>query len=296
MARTPVGETIRASFGFISMGWRQAWAAMILVVIVTGLGQAMSLGRFGGAFVRIGVAPFLSLLIATMALGAFYRAGLRNRHFRDPDYHPGPAGLQWGGLEWRVLGASLIVGAFLVMVIVVFFVVWAFALGFMAAARLVDLSGFTQFHGDRSEALQLFGKLLLGPAGAVTIAIGSVALCLLVWLGARLSLLAVQVADTGSFSLTRAWATTRGAFWAVVVASGLRFGLALVVGGAAGFAGGAVGGLLHLAGAPGGGAFWGGVLGAVAAACFSLPMTAGIALHVYETQLGGGSAVADHFT
>jgi hypothetical protein len=33
----------------------------------------------------------------------------------------------------------------------------------------------------------------------------------------------------------------------------------------------------------------------VAAACFSRPMTAGIALHVYETQLGGGEAVADQF-
>jgi hypothetical protein len=49
-------------------------------------------------------------LLATAAIGACYRIGLGPDHEGDPAFQVGPAGFNWGGLEWRVMGASIVVG------------------------------------------------------------------------------------------------------------------------------------------------------------------------------------------
>ena len=293
MAKIPIGTALTESFGFVQPGWSKAWGAMAVVVIVnTGAQFLQGVIATGGLGVALLVLT-VQTLAGTLAAGALYRIALAPDHGSDYQFRPGPAGMQWGSLEWRVLGANVIVGLIIGVVSFVFLIAWAIGLGVMVAGHMIDM-GPLQSAGlqGREAVLAAFGQLLLGPAGLLTLAILGPGLAIILYLSARLSLYAVAAADSGSFDMGRAWSLTKGATGAILVTLISYFLFAWVLAMVFGLLGGFLAKAAGFAGARQAAAIAGAAIGAALGA----PLIAGLVTYVYRTERGGGASVAEQFS
>ncbi|HUZ12481.1 MAG TPA: hypothetical protein VMU93_06515 [Caulobacteraceae bacterium] len=278
-AKVQIGPLLKESFIFVRRGWAAAPAALVVLVISAAALQ-------GYSSVSQGVSPWpllIEVLIGTLATGALYRSVLAAEHPDDPRFAVGPGGLQWGALEWRVLGANLLVALLLAIVAALAFIVWVIGLAALAAAHQLDIAAL---QGAQSQGLAALAHLISGPAWAVTAAVLAPAAALMIYLGVRFSLLALQTADLGRLDFGRAWGLTRGAAGAIFVALVVIFACQFAAGEIALGLADLVAWLTRSADA----ALLGAIVGAAAVAAFSLPMTVGMAIHVYGAQRG--SAVA----
>jgi hypothetical protein len=271
--RVSIGGTIWATFGFVATAWSSAPAAMTLVVVmqaIWGLVQRAVPGASGAEATLLLNIP--ALLLAAVAFGALYRIGLKTTRASDPDLRLGPGGVQWTPVEWRVLGANVLLGVFFVVLMIVLVIVWAFTLGVVMIGRPEQLQALGKATTNWTR-LQAFGHMMLGPGGIVTAAILLPAGALLLWLSAKLSLFAILAADTRSFDLGQAWSLTRGATWALLLTSFAIFVIQFLLG-----------------------AFAGALFGGVASAAISTPLLAGMQTHVYAARRSGSQAVAAAFS
>ena len=278
MSNVRVGEAIAASFAYIPTAWRGATAIMAVNVLVSAALE------FAGA--SPGTASLLSLprlaaalILGTILAGALYRIGLQPAHGGDPAYATGPGGFQWGGLEWRVLGANWLLGAILGLAAALVLVVWVVAVLVTVGAQSDALRGMGS--DNESDRMAAIGQLFFGPAALETVLILVPAFIGLVYLGARLALVPLHAADTGSFSLGQAWRLTRGAVLALLIAGVLSF--------VADFAIGAVGALIagiaaSLVGHHDWGAAWESGAGSLLVDAINPPLFAGLQLYVYRAQ------------
>ena len=306
MAKIPIGTALTESFGFVQPGWSKAWGAMAVVVIVnTGAQFLQGVIATGGLGVAL-LVLVVQTLAGTLAAGALYRIALAPDHGSDYqrdnpvrlfhcdyEFRPGPAGMQWGSLEWRVLGANVIVGLIIGVVSFVFLIAWAIGLGVMVAGHMIDM-GPLQSAGlqGREAVLAAFGQLLLGPAGLLTLAILGPGLAIILYLSARLSLYAVAAADSGSFDMGWAWSLTKGATGAILVTLISYFLFAWVLAMVFGLLGGFLAKAAGFAGARQAAAIAGAAIGAALGA----PLIAGLVTYVYRTERGGGASVAEQFS
>ena len=284
MAKLKIGEVVSAGFAFVRPAWAVAPAPLVLVVLAAAAAQGYAVNNPGLSFWLLA-----QLAAQTLALGALYRSALSPDHPGDESFRIGPAGVQWGAVEWRVLGVTLIVIALVVAFLFVVAFLWAMGLTLLAAAHAIDVGGFQNLASEGLPGLQ---RLMAGPAGLVSAAILAPAAAILVYLAARLSLFAVQSVDTARFDIGRAWSVTRGATGAIVVAMIVIFACEVGVSAAADLAGGLIASVMGA----GQGALLGVIAGAAAASAFSLPMTAGVAAYVYRVQRGGGASAAGLFS
>jgi hypothetical protein len=288
MGKIQIGAAINASFRFVGEAWTRSWGVMLALVWFTAMLAVIQLIRpeWGGGVTPLGTV--FTLFLSTAATGALYRLRLTESHPGDGAFVPGPAGFKWGALEWRVMGANVLVGLVIGVVLVIAVIVWAIAFGITAsttgAADVQLLEG-----DDQSAKMEAFYRLLLGPSGVVTALIGIPMALGLFWLSAKLALVAPQAADTGRFNFGTAWALTRGAVLPLIVASIVIFFMQVVIsavlGGVAGFFAG-------LTGHVGQGSAWGGVLGETISAAINIPLFAGLVLYVYRTQRGDPGVAA----
>jgi len=290
MGQVQVGAAIGASFRNIGEAWRKAWGVMLILVWFTATLQAIELLKPGWALV-----PFLGLIaalfITTAAAGALFRLGLTGDHPGDPAFAPGPAGFNWGGLEWRVMGANILVGIIIGVLAVIAIIVWAIAVGATAGvAGGADAQALEQ--GTQSDRIAALFRLLLGPAGLAAVIVGVPALAGLVWLSAKLALVTPLAADTRAFDFGKAWALTRGGVTALILGSILIFLLEVAIGAVAG---GLAGLTAVLTRNTGSGQIWGGIVGQAADAAINTPLFVGLVLYVYRTQRGD-TAVAATFS
>ena len=204
MGRVQVGAAINASFRFVGEAWTRSWGIMLILVGFTAVEGAINLIKPDwSAMTPIGT--IVTFVVSTAATGALYRLRLTEIHPGEGAFAPGPAGFQWGGLEWRVMGANLLVGIVIGVVVVIAVIVWAIAFGAAASATGgADVQLLEQ--GDQGDKMAAFYRLLLGPAGVVSALIGIPMVVGLFWLGAKLALVAPQAADTGTFNFGTAWA------------------------------------------------------------------------------------------
>jgi hypothetical protein len=287
MSKVKVGAAIGASFRYLPLAWRRAggiMAASVFAAMVFGIARAaaptplLSLTQF-----------VVQLALGTMATGALYRIQLAADHGGDPSYALGPAGYQWGGLEWRVMGANLLLSILFILPLVVISIVWGIGLGITLVGHADVLQGLQS--GSQAGRLATLGRLMVGPAGVITAVIFIPALAAAIYVLARLALFTLRAADIGAFDLPRAWSLTRGAVLAILVA-GLVLYLAEI---ALTFVFGAAGGVLAgLAGQQGAAGAWGSVGGQVASAAAAGPLFAGLQLYVYHVQRGDGG-IAETF-
>jgi len=279
MPRIDVRTVVTESFAFIRAAWSGAPGALAAAMIVDAGAQA-----FGGAIAVWAVLP--QILVAALGTGALYRIALGADRPRDGRLHLGPAGLQWGGVEWRVLGANLLVGLILAPAVLLLFLIWAAGLGYLTVSHQIDVGALTALRGGDPAAMR---ALMSGPAGPLTAAILLPGAAALIWLAARLALVPIAAADVQRFDVGQAWTLTREAAWPLIVVALIVILLQI----AAGLFGGLVGGFLAaLAG--GAKVDWpaatalAGAIGTAAAVAIGLPITAGAAAFVYRMRRDGG--------
>jgi hypothetical protein len=284
MGQVQVGAAIGASFRFIGEAWSKAWGIMLILVWLTAAQQIVELLRPTWTAVSF-LALILSVFVSTAVTGALYRLQLAGDHAGDDQFAAHPAGLQWGGLEWRVLGANLMVGLAIGVLVVIAFIIWAIILGVTVGSNPGDMQALQD--GSQTEKLQVFWRLMLGPAGVLTLVIIGPMTVALIYLIIRLSLFALLAADARSFDVGRAWTLARGAMLALFLGSLVIFLVEVVIGavfgGLAGFAAGIIGQQ---------GRIWGGFAGQVVGAATSAPLFAGLVLYVYRIQRGDTGVAA----
>jgi len=278
MSNVRVGAAIAASFGYVSTAWSRAMgimAAGVALVIALEIVQPMlaSLPALGlvGTVARVG--------IATMTTGALFRIGVEPDHPGDPAYAVGPGGFQWGALEWRVLGANLLLGAVLLIPLIVLLVVWGMGLAASASGHAADVQGLES--GDQSQRMAALFQLFTGPRLLVSGLILIPVALIFIYVGARLALLTLQAADAGSFSLAQAWRRSRGAVLALIVTGGLIFVTEVIAGAIVGFGAGLISGLMGHVSA---GGLWGGKASQTVNAAINAPLFAGLLLYVYRAD------------
>jgi len=286
MGQVQIGGAIVASFRFIGEAWAKAWGVMLLLVWITAILEVIELLKPEWAFVPI-LGLFALLFANTATAGALYRLRFDGDHPGDNDYAAHAAGLQWGGLEWRVMGANLLVGLIIGFLAFVAFFIWAIALGVMLQGSPEDMQAIQ--NGGDSEKMAALGHLMLGPGGVVSAIILIPSLVGLFYLGARLMLFTPFVADTRRFDMVKAWTLARGAIVAlmvtmvVIVVADFIFGALLGVVFAVVFG---IAGHLDMA------KHWSSALGQVLSAAINPPLFAGLALYVYRLQRGDTAVAA----
>jgi hypothetical protein len=284
MVKLGVAQVVAASFANIRRGWTAAPGALGVAVAVAAVSQAVGLGR-----PSLSILPFAELAAATLATGALYRVALSQAHPGDDRMRLGPAGLQWGAVEWWVLGANLVVGVILALTACVLIFAWAVGVSVLAASHAVDLSLFLKASKGDEAALS---TIMAGPTGVLSASVFLPGLALLIYLWARLLLTAILAVDLGRLDLGRAWTLTHGATAALAATLVVVFLCELVAGSAAVFLGGALG---ALTGQSGDAALAGVAAGSAIATGLSLPMTAGAAAYVYRREVATGPWAASTF-
>jgi hypothetical protein len=281
MVKVSVAQVIAAGFGNIRRGWQEAPGALGVAAAVAAA-QTLGIGRPG-----LSIWPFLEVAAGALATGALYRSALRQAHPGDDRLRLEPAGLQWGAVEWWVLGANLLIGVILALTLCVLVFAWAMGVSILAASHVVDINLFLKASAGDERALS---TIMAGPTGALSLAIFLPGAALILYLWARLILTTILAADLGRLDLGRAWTQSRGATLALAVALIVVFLFELLAGSAAVFLGEALGDLtgqgqiVGLAGV---------ALGTAIATGISLPMLAGAVAYVYRSEVPSGPWAAN---
>jgi len=286
MPRVEIGAAIGSSFAFIGRAWARAWGIMLVAVWLAAALAAIQALRPEWTFAPL-LGLVLKFLVGVAVVGALYRVGIESRHPGDPEFRAHAAGFQWGGLEWRVLGANLLIALIVFGVAVVFGIIWAILFGVTAASDQADLQGLSS--GDNSARMQALVHILLGPAGVISLAIMIPALVASLYFGARLSLYTLVAADARSFGFDQTWRLTRGAIWAIILTWIVTFiaqmALGMLIGLMLGMIGAALGQTLAAAA-------WISVIAQGVGAAIAPPLSAGLLLYVYNTRRGGEDVAA----
>lgn len=196
--RSLIISGVGAAWRFLVPAWRRGWGAMLCAGAVLGAVLALQLWRPRSPW-RL-EALLIAVAAAVMAQGGLYRLALdRGR--------PGPAGLQWGGVEWR-LGAVLgLTAVFLsVLGMLAFVVVLAFAFG-------VASSG----HGFVTATPATWATAVDGRGRVVVAAVGGSCFAGLIWAGVRVSFGSVASVDRGRIQMLASWPSTRRLVAPIVV-------------------------------------------------------------------------------
>ena len=287
MSSVSVGAAMLASFAFLGTAWTRAWGVLLALVLLGIAVQALSRSRPDLWPLSL-LADLVLFVVATAAAGACYRIGLSPEHAGDPAFQVGPGGFNWGGVEWRVMGANIVVGLTFGVIAVFAFIVWAVAFGVSAAAQGFDARSL-QGTAGRAEQIQAFLHIMAGPVGIVTALIAIPLVVGLVFLAAKLALFAITAADTRGFNFGHAWTLTRGALAALIWTSIAIFVVQILAGMVAGFFGGLLAAVFRQ-GLPGG-RLWGAVAGQAVGAALNTPLLSGLQIFVYRTQRGDGGVV-----
>lgn len=289
MGSVQVGAALSESFRFVGEAWRRAWGILLILVWFTAALQIVEALRPSWTAISF-LGIFVTVFLTTAASGALYRLRLSDDHPGDNDFAAHSAGLQWGSLEWRILGANLLIGLIIGVLVFVAFILWAIILGVTVGSNPAQMEALQ--NGSQADKIDALRQVMLGPAGILTLLIIGPCTVALVYLGVRVSLFAPFAADTRSFDIAKAWTLTRGAVLALFVGSILIFlfelVLGMVVGGVAGFTAG-------LSGHAEAGRLWGGVAGQILGSALNAPLIAGLVLYVYRSRRGD-TAVAATFS
>ena len=257
-----------------------------MVVLAASLRQVLEALNPGSQAIPLLDAPF-GIFASTAAAGALYRLRFARDHPGDPAFATGPAGFRWTALEWRVLGANLLVGVLIGVLLLVATVIWALALGASVGDSSPELQAIE--NGSDSDKAATFLRLMTGPVGVVSALILIPALIGILYVAVRLILLTPLAAETSSFDFAKAWRLARGAVLALI----LGVIVICVVETVLNYAVAALSQLVAKSvGLNGDGKLWGNIVEETLAAAINTPLFAGLVLYVYRTQRGDEGVAA----
>jgi hypothetical protein len=185
-------EPLGAAFGLWRAALTRAWGALAVYAGVYVLGLLLPLPPLALAGLIV-----VELLVWAMASGALMRLALADLHPDDPLYRLGPAGLQWGAVEGRLLAARAL------LVLLLFMILVAAVFCMMLAAVVV------------SAVAGPAPKLAAGgpptPAAIAILLVGLAFAAVTVWVCIRLGLSSPASADRLRVQAFSTWSLTRGA-------------------------------------------------------------------------------------
>ena len=203
-SQVSVGGSLIYAWTLLKQHWRAIWAVLALVslaetVYVAGVYAGNNELLVGGA-----VAQLITKLVL---YGAVFRLAFADRHGGDPAFALGHAGLQWGRMEWRLLGA----GALLLLFMAIIAALGAVLVGGVALGIIMN-------HGGSAPPTTPQAVLAaLGPNGqtVVSVILALVILALL-YFYVRLSLAFAATADTSKVSVLSTWPLTKTHSWRIL--------------------------------------------------------------------------------
>jgi len=204
-SRVSVGASLAFSWGLWVSRWRSIWGVLALTSLAATVYLAGDFANKVEVYVA-GLAAYL--LVVLMTNGAVFRLAFASRHGDDPAFAPGPVGIQWRAMEWRLLGASLLLLLFYAILI---------AVAFVAVAGVA--MGIAMNKGQIA-ALTTPQALIaaLGPQGETAVAVlAAIAYAALIYVAIRLSLTLAATADGGRIAVLSTWKVTKGQVWRILV-------------------------------------------------------------------------------
>ena len=206
-SNVPVMEAARAAYRFWREAWRPALGALLLLSAATAVQTYLAAtGRTGWAM----LAMLPSLIAQMVAYGALFRLAFADERTGEPAFQTGPGGLQWGGMETRLLGATLLL--FLLAFLAVILFTFVFLIAFMVAA-----GGAPEGLEGADTPQELVEAL--GARGVLVLLVTSLAAAALaIWASVRLALVLPATASTGKVQVFETWPLTKGQFWRIFAA------------------------------------------------------------------------------
>lgn len=192
-----LGETLSATVDALPRLWRGAWGAILAAAVVWSI-QPLAVGVGGLIWAPFG-------LVATLVLaGAFGRIAITEDLPQARRLGLGPAGLQFGQPELRLLGAGLLCAVFLAMILSV------------VALALLALFGMAELN---AQAIEMRQWSAVGPVWklALLALVTAFALFAVVAFSVRLSLFAPATIGRGHMVSLQSMSIARGAFWPLLV-------------------------------------------------------------------------------
>ncbi|VXB32775.1 hypothetical protein [Brevundimonas sp. G8] len=209
-----LGETLWAAFAILPRLWRGAWGAILAAAVVWSI-QPLAAGAASLIWAAVG-------LVATLVLvGALGRIAITEDLPQARRLGLGPAGLQFGRPELRLLCAGLLCAVFLAMILSV------------VALVLLALFGMAELD---AQAIELRQWSAVGPVWKLVLlaAVTVFALFAVVAFSVRLSLFAPATIGRGQMVSLQSMSIARGAFWpllvGLMVTSAPKIGLVLLWG------------------------------------------------------------------
>jgi len=205
MSNVPVLQAVRAAEAFRRLNWRRVLGVLALVA----LGSTLSVGgalsetmnvRMWGEMLYIGA--------SILAYTALLRLAFIDEHPGDPEFEPGPQGLQFGKPELRLLG----VGALLVFILVL-----AMCLAFFLVMVVVAGAGLGALTADATPESV---AAAVGPGGRTAVAVLLILFVVgLLYFSVRISLAAPATIARKRVTVFQTWPLTKGQFWPILAAS-----------------------------------------------------------------------------
>lgn len=209
-----LGETLSATVNALPRLWRGAWGAILAAALVWSA-QPLVVGAAGLIWAPFG-------LIATLVLaGALGRIAITEDLEQARRLGLGPAGLQLGRPELRLLGAGLLCAVFMAMILSVV------ALVLLAVFGMAELN---------AQAIEMRRWSAVGPVWKLVLlaAVTAFALFAVVAFAVRLSLFAPATIGRGHMVSLQSMSIARGAFWplmvGLIVTAAPKIGLVLLWG------------------------------------------------------------------
>lgn len=261
MGFSELGPALSAGLAFWRTALPRVWGALLLLTAIAVAGVVEAVQDAGWTWVLL--TSVVEMLATVLACGALFRLSLG----RDA---PGPVGLQWNKVEWRILGAMLLT-FFLILLILLAIV---FVIMLLLAVLYVGLG---------AGSVPSPKGLPSTPAGQALIAVGAFGGLVLLWVLVRLSLAIPATVDRGAIQVFSTWSLSRGrtlALLLIAILLGmpifLRLGLPMLIPNAIASTLGAGGAATALR-----------IVGSVLGGLVQLPVLAGALTEVYRRSTQG---------
>lgn len=201
--------SVRASVAFAWSLWSTRWREIWGVLALSSLDATVYLAGMFAQNAMLVVVGLVALFVTVlMSNGAVFRLAFADQHPNDPGFTPGAVGVQWGRMEWRMLGAALLLGVFMVILVLLALIALTAPLLGLAMSQGTPLTAMTKPEDVIA---------LLGPKGRMMLEAGQVLLNILViFVGVRLALYMPATADSGKLMVLSTWRLTRGNFWRIL--------------------------------------------------------------------------------
>jgi hypothetical protein len=203
-SQVSVGASLVYAWTLLKQHWRAIWAVLALYSLAATVNLAGAYALNNGLMLGGAAAQLLAQLVL---YGALFRLALADRHPADPAFALGHAGLQWGGIEWRLLGAGVLFVLFLTIIAV---------LGVVLVSGVA--LGIIINHGGAAPPTTPQAVLAaLGPTGQTVVSVlFALVILALIYCYIRLSLAFTATADAGKVSVLASWSLTKAHGWRIL--------------------------------------------------------------------------------